>query len=58
MKYGGRGVTLKYLGCVGIRRDGAMSISKLSGLMRVSMSEKSLVGVKARELSARGWFPR
>ena len=44
MKYGGSGVTLKYFGWVGIRRDGATVISKLSGPIRVSMSEKSLVG--------------
>ena len=58
IKYGGSGVTLKYFGCVGIKRDGAISISKLSVLMSVSMSEKSLVGVKAMESSARGWSPR
>ena len=52
MKYGGSGVTLKYLGWVGIRRDGATVISKLSGPISVSMSEKSLVG--ETEVSASG----
>ena len=52
MKYGGSGVTLKYFGWVGIRRDGATVISKLSGPIRVSMSEKSLVG--DTEVSASG----
>ena len=56
MKYGGSGVTLKYLGCVGIRRDGATSISRFSGPMSVSISENSLVGDS--EVSARGWSPR
>ena len=52
MKYGGSGLTLKYFGWVGIRRDGATVISKLSGPIRVSMSEKSLVG--DTEVSASG----
>ena len=52
IQYGGSGDTLKYFGWVGIRRDGATVISKLSGPIRVSMSEKSLVG--ETEVSASG----
>ena len=52
IQYGGSGDTLKYFGWVGIRRDGATVISKLSGPISVSMSEKSLVG--ETEVSASG----
>ena len=56
--YGGRGVILKYFGCVGIKSDGAMSISNSSDSMNVSISENSLVGDKASESFAREWAPR
>ena len=55
--YGGRGVILKYFGCVGIKRDGAMSISNSFDSMKVSMSVNSFVGDKANE-SSREWAPR
>ena len=56
MKYGGSGVTLKYLGCEGIRRDGATSIPSSSGPMSVSISENSFIGDS--EMSVRVWSPR
>ena len=58
IKYGGSGATLKYFGCVGIKRDGAISISRLSLLISVSISENSLAGDSVMESSARGWSPR
>ena len=56
MKYGGIGVTLKYFGCDGIRRDGATSMSSSSGPMSVSISENSLIGES--DMSGRVLSPR
>ena len=49
---------LRYVGSVGIKGDGAMSISKSSDPINVSISANSLAGDKARESSAKVCAPR